>query len=246
MRSNITASPHQGRSASSRPSRWPTSATWRWPIRQASPPPRWRSPPILAEAANLTTRSNLVAVITNGTAVLGLGAIGPARRQAGDGRQGGAVQEVRRHRRLRHRDRRARSRQAGRDRRGARADLRRHQSRGHQGAGMLRDRARSFASALKIPVFHDDQHGTAIIVGAAIRNALRLVGKRLAEVKLVASGAGAAAIACLDLLVDMGLHGREHHRHRHHTASSSAAARRRWIRARSATPRRPTRARWAK
>ena len=58
---------------------------------------------------------------------------------------------------------------------------------------------------MKIPVFHDDQHGTAIIVGAAVRNALRLVGKRLGEVKLVTSGAGAAAIACLDLLVDMGL-----------------------------------------
>src|SRR6266852_3443269 len=58
---------------------------------------------------------------------------------------------------------------------------------------------------LKIPVFHGDQHGTAIIVGAAVRNGLRLVGKSLAQVKLVASGAGAAAIACLDLLVDMGL-----------------------------------------
>src|ERR1700736_3267237 len=57
----------------------------------------------------------------------------------------------------------------------------------------------------KIPVFHDDQHGTAIIVGAAIVNGLRVIGKDLAEVKLVASGAGAAALACLDLLVDMGL-----------------------------------------
>jgi len=58
---------------------------------------------------------------------------------------------------------------------------------------------------LKIPVFHDDQHGTAIIVAAAIRNGLRLVGKALDQVKLVSSGAGAAAINCLDLLVDMGL-----------------------------------------
>ena len=103
----------------------------------------------------------------------------PARRQAGDGRQGGPVQEIRRHRRLRHRDRRARPRQARRDHRRAGADLRRHQSRGHQGAGMLRDRGASSASASKIPVFHDDQHGTAIIVGAAIRNGLRLVGKSL-------------------------------------------------------------------
>ncbi|HET8729348.1 MAG TPA: NADP-dependent malic enzyme, partial [Alphaproteobacteria bacterium] len=58
---------------------------------------------------------------------------------------------------------------------------------------------------MKIPVFHDDQHGTAIIVAAAITNGLRVVGKKLEEVKLAASGAGAAAIACLDLLVDMGL-----------------------------------------
>ena len=64
----------------------------------------------------------------------------PARRQAGDGGQGGPVQEVRRHRRLRHRGRRAPTSTAGRRRRGARADLRRHQPRGHQGAGMLRGR----------------------------------------------------------------------------------------------------------
>src|SRR5439155_4482538 len=52
---------------------------------------------------------------------------------------------------------------------------------------------------MKIPVFHDDQHGTAIIVAAAIVNGLRVIGKTLQEVKLVTSGAGAAAIACLDL-----------------------------------------------
>ena len=57
---------------------------------------------------------------------------------------------------------------------------------------------------MKIPVFHDDQHGTAIIVGAAIKNALSLAGKQLSEVKIVTSGAGAAAIACLNLLVSMG------------------------------------------
>ena len=57
---------------------------------------------------------------------------------------------------------------------------------------------------MKIPVFHDDQHGTAIIVGAAITNALLLNGKKLADVKIVASGAGAAAIACLNLLVSLG------------------------------------------
>lgn len=58
---------------------------------------------------------------------------------------------------------------------------------------------------MKIPVFHDDQHGTAICVAAAIRNGLRVAGKNIDEIKLVCSGAGAAAIACLNLLVQMGL-----------------------------------------
>ena len=58
---------------------------------------------------------------------------------------------------------------------------------------------------MKIPVFHDDQHGTAITVAAAVRNGLLLQGKTLAEAKLVTSGAGAAALACVDLLVSMGL-----------------------------------------
>ena len=57
----------------------------------------------------------------------------------------------------------------------------------------------------KIPVFHDDQHGTAIITAAAVLNGLRLIGKEIGEVKLVCSGAGAAAIACLDLLVALGM-----------------------------------------
>jgi malate dehydrogenase (oxaloacetate-decarboxylating)(NADP+) len=58
---------------------------------------------------------------------------------------------------------------------------------------------------MKIPVFHDDQHGTAIIASAAILNGLKVIGKELSRVKLVCSGAGAAAIACLDLLVHLGL-----------------------------------------
>src|SRR3981081_4025624 len=58
---------------------------------------------------------------------------------------------------------------------------------------------------MKIPVFHDDQHGTAIIVGAAVRNGLRVVGKDISKVKLVVSGAGAAALACLDMLVALGM-----------------------------------------
>jgi malate dehydrogenase (oxaloacetate-decarboxylating)(NADP+) len=58
---------------------------------------------------------------------------------------------------------------------------------------------------MQIPVFHDDQHGTAITVAAAVRNGLLLQGKELADVRLVTSGAGAAALACVDLLVSMGL-----------------------------------------
>lgn len=58
---------------------------------------------------------------------------------------------------------------------------------------------------MRIPVFHDDQHGTAICVAAAFLNGLDVVGKKIDEIKLVVSGAGAAALACLDLLVDLGL-----------------------------------------
>src|SRR5580658_5195787 len=60
-------------------------------------------------------------------------------------------------------------------------------------------------SRMRIPVFHDDQHGTAITVAAAVRNGLLLQGKQLGDVRLVTSGAGAAALACVDLLVSMGL-----------------------------------------
>ena len=58
---------------------------------------------------------------------------------------------------------------------------------------------------MNIPVFHDDQHGTAIVAAAAVYNGLRVVGKNIADIKVVGSGAGAASIACLDLLVSMGL-----------------------------------------
>jgi malate dehydrogenase (oxaloacetate-decarboxylating)(NADP+) len=64
---------------------------------------------------------------------------------------------------------------------------------------------RALQERLNIPVFHDDQHGTAIITGAAVLNALQIVGKKIGKVKLTASGAGAAGIACLDLLVKLGL-----------------------------------------
>ncbi|EQD66575.1 Malic enzyme, NAD-binding domain protein, partial [mine drainage metagenome] len=55
------------------------------------------------------------------------------------------------------------------------------------------------------PVFHDDQHGTSIIVGAAVLNAVHIVGKQLKDVRVAASGAGAAGIACLDMLVSLGV-----------------------------------------
>jgi malate dehydrogenase (oxaloacetate-decarboxylating)(NADP+) len=70
--------------------------------------------------------------------------------------------------------------------------------------GKLRER-------MKIPVMHDDQHGTAIVVAAALINALEVVGKKIGDVKLVTSGAGAAALACLDLLVALGLPSRSCH-----------------------------------
>ena len=64
---------------------------------------------------------------------------------------------------------------------------------------------RALRERMKIPVFHDDQHGTAIIVGAAVKNGLLVVNKSITAVKVVVSGAGAAALACVDLLVDLGL-----------------------------------------
>jgi malate dehydrogenase (oxaloacetate-decarboxylating)(NADP+) len=64
---------------------------------------------------------------------------------------------------------------------------------------------RKLREKMNIPVFHDDQHGTAIIVGAAMTNALKVVGKDIKKVKMVVSGAGAAALACVDLLLDLGL-----------------------------------------
>ena len=71
---------------------------------------------------------------------------------------------------------------------------------------------RKLRERMKIPVFHDDQHGTAIVAGAFMLNGLKVVGKDIAKVKLVCSGAGAAAIACLDLMVGVGPEARERHR----------------------------------
>jgi malate dehydrogenase (oxaloacetate-decarboxylating)(NADP+) len=156
-----------------------------------------------AQAAELTARANLVAVVSNGTAVLGLGNIGPL--AAKPVMEGKAVLF---------------KKFAGIDV----FDI--------EIAAWEVDRVVEVVAALgptfgginledfkapecfeieaklkermNIPVFHDDQHGTAIIVAAAVRNALSLAGKDIATVKIVTSGAGAAALACLNLLVELG------------------------------------------
>ncbi|HEX3849082.1 MAG TPA: NADP-dependent malic enzyme [Steroidobacteraceae bacterium] len=155
-------------------------------------------------AYRFTGRGNLVGVITNGTAVLGLGAIGPL--AAKPVMEGKAVLF---------------KKFAGIDV----FDIEIEQRDPDKlvdtiaaleptfGAINLEDIKapecfqveRELRRRLKIPVFHDDQHGTAIIVGAAALNGLQVVGKDIAAVKLVVSGAGAAALACVDLLLDLGL-----------------------------------------
>ncbi len=157
-----------------------------------------------ATAYDYTTRGNMVAVITNGTAVLGLGAIGAlASKPVMEGK---AVLF---------------KKFAGIDSIDIEVEERDPAKfievvaalEPSFGAINLEDIKApecfvieaTLRERMKIPVFHDDQHGTAIIVAAAVRNGLVLQGKRLEEVKLVNTGGGAAALACLDLLVSMGL-----------------------------------------
>jgi malate dehydrogenase (oxaloacetate-decarboxylating)(NADP+) len=155
-------------------------------------------------AFRYTARGNLVGVITNGTAVLGLGAIGPL--AAKPVMEGKAVLF---------------KKFAGIDVFDIEIDQRDPAKlieviaalEPTFGAINLEDIKapecflveRELRRRLKIPVFHDDQHGTAIIVGAACINGLQVVGKDIAQVKFVVSGAGAAALACVDLLLDLGL-----------------------------------------
>jgi malate dehydrogenase (oxaloacetate-decarboxylating)(NADP+) len=157
-----------------------------------------------AEAASLTSRGNLVAVISNGTAVLGLGAIGPLAGKPVMEGKGVLFKKF-----------------AGIDVFDLEVDERDPDKLVDMivaleptfGGINLEDIKapecfyieRKCRERMKIPVFHDDQHGTAIIVGAAVTNGLRVVGKDIAKVKLVVSGAGAAALACLDLLVGLGI-----------------------------------------
>ncbi len=156
------------------------------------------------EASNLTARGNLVAVVTNGTAVLGLGAIGPlAAKPVMEGKAvlfkkfaGIDCFDIE----LNERDP------------DKLVDIICALEPTFGGINLEDIKApecfeieRSCRERMKIPVFHDDQHGTAIIVGAAIVNGLRVVGKESSKVKLVCSGAGAAALACLDLLRSLGI-----------------------------------------
>ncbi len=156
------------------------------------------------EAINLTSRGNLIGVITNGTAVLGLGAIGPL--AAKPVMEGKAVLF---------------KKFAGIDVFDIEIDERDPDKLVDVIAALeptfgginLEDIKapecfyveRKLRERMKIPVFHDDQHGTAITVCAAIINGLKVGGKEIDKVKLVTSGAGAAALACLDLLVKLGM-----------------------------------------
>jgi len=157
-----------------------------------------------SQAVHYTSRANLIAVVTNGTAVLGLGAIGPL--AAKPVMEGKSVLF---------------KKFAGIDC----FDLEINETDPAKlveviaaleptfGAINLEDIKapecfvveRALRQRMKIPVFHDDQHGTAITVAAAVFNGLQVVRKRIEDVKLVTSGAGAAALACLELLVKMGL-----------------------------------------
>ena len=156
------------------------------------------------EVATLTARSNLVAVITNGTAVLGLGNIGPLAAKPVMEGKGVLFQKF-----------------AGVDV----FDLEIAENDPDKLVEIIASLEPSFGGInledikapecfevekklrerMKIPVFHDDQHGTAIIVGAALVNALHIAGKDIGSIKLVSTGAGAAGLACLDMLVSLGV-----------------------------------------
>ena len=157
-----------------------------------------------SEAANLTSRANLVAVVSNGTAVLGLGNIGAlASKPVMEGKAGlfkkfAGINVF---------------------------DIEVDETDPDEFIKIVRALEPTFGGInledikapecfvieaklkelMNIPVMHDDQHGTAIIVGAAVLNGLKVVGKDIGDIKMVCSGAGAAALACLDLLVKLGV-----------------------------------------
>src|SRR5215218_4141048 len=155
------------------------------------------------EAANLTIRQNLVAVVTNGTAVLGLGDIGPlASKPVMEGKAvlfkkfaGIDVFDI----------------EVAEKNVDKLVDVVAALEPTFGGINLEDIKApecfeveEQLKARMGIPVFHDDQHGTAIIVSAAVTNALELAGKTIGAIKIVTSGAGAAALACLNLLVSLG------------------------------------------
>ncbi|WP_036167655.1 NADP-dependent malic enzyme [Massilia sp. 9096] len=157
-----------------------------------------------AMAAEYTSRGNLVAVISNGTAVLGLGDIGPLASKPVMEGKGCLFKKF-----------------AGVDVFDLELDEK-DPDKLVDAIAMLEPTVgginledikapecfyieKKLRERMNIPVFHDDQHGTAIISSAALINALKVVGKAIGEVKLVCSGAGAAAIACLDMMVSLGV-----------------------------------------
>ena len=160
------------------------------------------------EAATLTARANLVAVVTNGTAVLGLGNIGPL---AGKPVMEGKAVLFKKFADIDVFDIEIDAKEVDRI-----VDVVAALEPTFGGINLEDIKAPEcfevearLQERMKIPVFHDDQHGTAIIVAAAVKNALFLTGKSIDKVKIVTSGAGAAALACLNLLVSLGAR-REH------------------------------------
>jgi malate dehydrogenase (oxaloacetate-decarboxylating)(NADP+) len=156
------------------------------------------------QAAELTARSNLVAVVTNGSAVLGLGNIGAlAGKPVMEGKgclfkkfAGIDVFDI----------------ELAETDPDALVDTIARMEPTFGGINLEDIKAQEcfyieqkLRERMKIPVFHDDQHDTAIVAAAAVLNGLKLVGKDIADIKLVCSGAGAAALACLDLIVSLGL-----------------------------------------
>src|SRR3954462_13425571 len=155
-------------------------------------------------ARNFTARGNLIGVITNGTAVLGLGPIGPlAAKPVMEGKgvlfkkfAGIDVFDIE----VNERDP------------DKLVEIIASLEPTFGGINLEDIKApecfyieRALRQRMRIPVFHDDQHGTAIIAAAAVLNGLELVGKNISNVKIACSGAGAAAIACLDQLVSLGV-----------------------------------------
>ncbi len=157
-----------------------------------------------AQAAAVTARGNLVAVVTNGTAVLGLGDIGPL---AGKPVMEGKAVLFKKFANIDVFDIEIEEKDADRL-----VEIIASLEPTFGGINLEDIKApecfiveQKLRERMSIPVFHDDQHGTAIVAAAAVFNGLRVVEKRIEDVNVVVSGSGAASIACVDLLVTMGL-----------------------------------------